>query len=100
MGDFNHDGKADIALTGSSTWASVPVAFSNGDGTFDVTSQPIDFATWASSVPSLTGDFNGDHRPTWCTGRPWHFIPSAGFFHLYSSISTCTSRRCSWSKRR
>ncbi len=32
-GDFNGDGKTDIALTGGSGWATIPIAFSNGDGT-------------------------------------------------------------------
>jgi len=36
VGDFNGDGRTDIALTGVADWASIPVAFSNGDGTFQV----------------------------------------------------------------
>jgi hypothetical protein len=40
VGDFNGDGKADMALTGPSGWNNLPVAFSNGDGTFNVTNQP------------------------------------------------------------
>ena len=35
-GDFNGDGRTDIALTGVAGWASIPVALSNGDGTFQV----------------------------------------------------------------
>jgi hypothetical protein len=35
--DINQDGKADILLTGGIGWASIPVAYSNGDGTFRVT---------------------------------------------------------------
>jgi hypothetical protein len=35
-GDFNHDGKTDIALAGSSGLYAVPIAFSNGDGNFNV----------------------------------------------------------------
>jgi hypothetical protein len=38
-GDFNGDGRTDIALTGVAGWVSVPVAFSNGDGTWRVTNQ-------------------------------------------------------------
>jgi hypothetical protein len=42
-GDFNHDGYGDIALAGGvvpstdAPWGSIPVAFSNGDGSFRVT---------------------------------------------------------------
>ncbi len=38
-GDFNGDGLQDIALTGPRNWRSMPVAFSNGDGTFSVTNR-------------------------------------------------------------
>jgi hypothetical protein len=33
-GDFDGDGRWDLALTGGSAWSSIPIAFSNGDGTF------------------------------------------------------------------
>jgi FG-GAP-like repeat len=61
-GDFNGDGNTDIALTGVTGWASIPVAFSNGDGTFNPTNENSRFAGWASSAGAkvLTGDFNGD----------------------------------------
>jgi hypothetical protein len=50
-GDFNGDGRTDIALTGVAAWASIPVAFSNGDGTFNVTNAPAaDFASWAAET--------------------------------------------------
>jgi hypothetical protein len=64
QGDFNDDGKADIALTGVSSWDSVPVAFSNGDGSFTVTNQPSDFADWAGNPAARfhVGDYNGDGK--------------------------------------
>jgi hypothetical protein len=40
-GDFNGDGLTDLALVGGTGWWTVPVAFSNGDGTFRVTNAPI-----------------------------------------------------------
>ena len=41
-GDFNNGGRHDIALTGGPGWWTVPVGFSNGDGTFRVTNKAID----------------------------------------------------------
>jgi hypothetical protein len=39
------------ALTGGAGWASVPVAFSNGDGTFRVTNNGLsDFPDWAQQA--------------------------------------------------
>ncbi len=61
-GKFNKDGKTDIALTGPSGWGTLPMAFSNSNGTFNVTNYGINqFATWASQgATTVTGDFNGD----------------------------------------
>jgi hypothetical protein len=49
-GDFNGDGKSDLAAYGGAGWASLPVAFSNGDGTFNVTNiGSASFASWAAT---------------------------------------------------
>jgi len=39
--DVDGDGKDDIALTRSSNWLSIPVAFSNSDGSFSLTNQNV-----------------------------------------------------------
>jgi hypothetical protein len=66
-GDFNGDGYDDIAFTGYST-GSIPIAFSNGNGTFTVVDKTTasasgfpDWATWPSAKP-VVADFNGDGR--------------------------------------
>jgi hypothetical protein len=63
VGDFNRDGMADIALTGAPGWASIPVAFSYGDGSFDVRNGSSPLATLAVGVPVdriHVGDYNKD----------------------------------------
>ncbi|HYZ22093.1 MAG TPA: VCBS repeat-containing protein [Rhodopila sp.] len=62
-GDFNGDGKADIALINRGAgWTSVPIALSGTAGfTVENLSAP-DFAALAASpdVEAVSGDFNGD----------------------------------------
>ena len=82
VGDFNGDGKTDVALTGASTWNYIPVAFSNGDGSFNVTNVTIsNFGGWAaiSSATPLVGDFNADGRADVSLTGPssWNFLPVA-----------------------
>ena len=65
VGDFDGDGRDDIALTGPREWSSVPVAFSNGDGSFRVTNAGVGaFAARSAErrVMRLVGDFDGDGR--------------------------------------
>jgi hypothetical protein len=55
---------------GGAGWWTVPVAFSNGDGTFKITNDTVtnssrgDFAGWATTpgVQVLVADFNGDGK--------------------------------------
>lgn len=81
VADFNGDGRDDIALTGGANWLSVPVAFSNGNGTFSVTNHYIgDFAVYAAyGATKLVGDFDGNGRADIAlTGVPgWQSVPVA-----------------------
>ncbi len=57
-GDFNGDGKLDLAVAGPST-GTVSILLGNGDGTF----QPhVDYGTGNVPVWVTTGDFNGDGK--------------------------------------
>ncbi len=62
-GDFDDDGRDDLALVGGST-TTVPVAFSNGDGTFRLTNAASSFAAIAAQTSSrvVVGDVDGDGR--------------------------------------
>jgi murein tripeptide amidase MpaA len=64
-GDFNGNGLTDIALVRQTPgWASIPIAFANGDGTWTITNGPApQFITdWAHQpgVRLVPGDFNGN----------------------------------------
>jgi FG-GAP-like repeat len=98
VGDFNKDGYSDIALTGVSGWASIPVAMAAGGGTWQVTNQSVgwDFPAWSgtTNVRSLAGDFNGDgYTDIALTGGNWSSIPVAlntgfGNFSINNNPST------------
>jgi FG-GAP-like repeat len=81
-GDFDHDGRTDIALVGGVGWSSIPVAFSGGDGTFHVTNGDVGaFGAWAqeSRVVVVPGDYNHDGLVDFAltAGTGWTSIPVA-----------------------
>jgi hypothetical protein len=58
MGDFNGDGKPDLAFTNLS-YGDIGVLLGNGDGTFQ---PPVNYATGASPNAIVAGDINGDGK--------------------------------------
>lgn len=77
--DYNIDGRADIAFyRPGSEWATVPVLFSNGNGSWNTTSQAA--PSWANQpgVIAIPGDFNQDGRSDIAFHRPgstWTSVP-------------------------
>jgi len=68
VGDFNSDGKADLALAIANytfsplpviTFSGVSVLLGNGDGTFQ---KAVNYAAGANPIHLTVGDFNGDGR--------------------------------------
>jgi hypothetical protein len=57
-GDFNADGKVDLAITEQSI-NRVSILLGNGDGTFQ---SPLEFSTGNFAAGVAAGDFNGDNR--------------------------------------
>jgi hypothetical protein len=79
-GDFDGDGRADIALTGPSTWGSVPIAYSNGDGTFDVRNNGYGNFPSLAATPGarvVVGDFDGSGTSEIA------LVGGAGWTHMY-----------------
>jgi hypothetical protein len=65
VGDFNGDGKLDIAVTGGgyglNTVNAVTILLGNGDGTFNL-AQNSTFATGSNPWAIIAADFNGDGK--------------------------------------
>jgi hypothetical protein len=86
-GDFNGDGKWDIALVGGVGWNTVPVAFSNGDGTFNVTNSVVatlPAAATQAGARAIAGDFNHDGKGDIA------FVGGAGWNTVLVALSSST----------
>jgi hypothetical protein len=67
VGDFNGDGKPDLAVTdGEGYYRNVSILMGNGDGTFQ---PPVDYGAGNQPFGIAVGDFNGDGKPDLVTSN-------------------------------
>ena len=69
VGDFNQDGKLDLAV--ATYRPSVDILLGNGDGTFQA---QLSFPTGNSPWNALPADFNGDGHLDVATGNFWAMV--------------------------
>lgn len=80
-GDFDGDKREDIALIRGGKWKTIPVAYSDRDGTFDarnIWDLGRFIERWAAYGTPHVGDFDGDKRDDIALiGGDWNSIPIA-----------------------
>ena len=79
-GEFNGDGKADLAVANYGS-TNVAVLLGNGDGTFQTA---VDYSSLAGTWALTVGDFNGD-------GRPDLAVSNAESANVSVLLNTCIS---------
>ncbi len=57
LGDYNHDGHLDMAVSDTTSVGTINVLHGHGDGTFDA---PVSYAAFSAPVYLAKGDFNHD----------------------------------------
>ena len=67
MGDFNGDGRPDLAVANFNS-GNVSVLLGNGNGTFQAAQN---FTAGSYSYSVVAGDFNGDGRPDLAVANFW-----------------------------
>ena len=89
VGDFNGDGKLDIATaiqtSGSLNQGFINISIGNGDGTFQAASSVPNVGT--VTTPLLLGDFNGDGHLDLATGGFFYFGQGDGTFPVMQGSS-------------
>ena len=86
MGDFNGDGKTDLAVANFNS-DNVTIRLGDGAGAFpDATSSTVGAGSFPASV--AVGDFNGD-------GKPDLAVANAGSNNVTVQLNTCDAFPCS-----